>query len=79
MPEVDMGEFSSVDTARDELRKNPPRTTDYVTAWWGDKEAESGHLSNRGYGIGFADVTTSAGHRSFRRPHAIAATGSRLA
>lgn len=60
MPEKDMGKFSSIDTAREEIKKNHPRTADYGTAWWGDKETESGNLSNRGYVIGFKDLATHA-------------------
>ena len=60
MAEIDMGEFSSIDAARAEISKNHPRVLDYSTPWWGDKESESGNLSNRGYVIGFKDIASRA-------------------
>ena len=60
MPEIDKGEFSSVDAARAEIDKNHPRIASYDTPWWGDKDTESGNLSNRGYVIGFKDLGKSA-------------------
>ena len=60
MPEIEMGEFSSVEAARAEIKKNHPGIENYTTPWWGDKETESGNLSNRGYVIGFRNKAVSA-------------------
>jgi hypothetical protein len=60
MPEVDMGEFSSVESALAAIKTNHSRIADYRTAWWGDKETDSGNLSNRGYVIGFKDDASHA-------------------
>jgi hypothetical protein len=60
MPEIDMGEFSSIDAAREAIMKRHPKTAQYADPWWGDKQSESGNLSTRGYVIGFKDVRTSA-------------------
>ena len=60
MPEIDKGTFASFESAMSAIEQNHPKATNYATAWWGDKETESGNLSNRGYVIGFRDVASSA-------------------
>jgi hypothetical protein len=55
MAEQDMGEFTSLETARDRIKENHSRILSYDTPWWGDKETDSGNMSNRGYVIGFKD------------------------
>ncbi len=60
MPEVDMGEFGSFDLAMAAIKKNHHKVGTYDTPWWGDKETESGNMSNRGYVIGFKCSASSA-------------------
>ena len=60
MAEIDMGESSSFETAMEAIKKNHHRVQSYNVAWWGDKESESGNMSNRGYVIGFKDPGSSA-------------------
>lgn len=60
MPEVDMGEFSSVEAALAAIKSNHPRIADYRAPWWGDKDTVSGNMINRGYVIGFRDDASHA-------------------
>jgi hypothetical protein len=59
MAEKDMGEFSSFQTAVTAILTNHNKIMSYDTPWWGDKETDSGNMSNRGYVIGFKDVGSS--------------------
>jgi hypothetical protein len=55
MPEIIIKEvFSSVESAIEKIKSNH-KGLNYETPWWGDKETDSGLLSNRGYVIGFCD------------------------
>jgi hypothetical protein len=63
MGEIDMGEFSSFDKAMEKILANHPKVPLYKEPWWGDKETESGNLSNRGYVIGFKNAESSAQYR----------------
>lgn len=60
MAEIDMGEFSSIEKALEEISKNHPRIAAYATPWWGDKATESGNMNNRGFVIGFKDAGSNA-------------------
>jgi hypothetical protein len=60
MPEVDMGEYSSFQTAMAKIKTNHTNVASYDAPWWGDKETESGNLSNRGYVIGFKNRAMNA-------------------
>ena len=60
MPEKDMGEFSTVEKAREAILANHDKIKSYDTPWWGDKQTQSGNMSNRGYVIGFKDVASKA-------------------
>jgi len=59
MSEIDMGEFTSFETALAEIKKNHSNTPNYSEPWWGDKESGSGNLKNRGFVIGFRDTKTN--------------------
>jgi hypothetical protein len=52
MGEIDMGEFSSFDKALKQIVANHSKVTLYKEPWWGDKETDSGNMSNRGFIIG---------------------------
>ena len=60
MAEKDMGLFSSVENAREAIKSKHPGPPEYGEPWWGDKETDSGNMSNRGYVIGFKDTKTHA-------------------
>jgi len=58
--EKDMGSFSSFDTAMAAIKANHGNVASYEEAWWGDKQTESGLMSNRGFVIGFKDPGSRA-------------------
>lgn len=60
MPEVDLGEFGTIDAARNAILKQHRKIASYDTPWWGDQDTESGNLCNRGRVIGFCDLKTHA-------------------
>lgn len=60
MAEMDMGIFSSVEAAQEAIRQNHPKIKNYDSPWWGDKQTQSGNMSNRGYVIGFRDPSSKA-------------------
>ena len=60
MAEQEMGVFSSLQAAMDRIKKEHSHILSYDTPWWGDKETESGNMSNRGYVIGFKDAGTKS-------------------
>lgn len=60
MAEIDMGEFSTVEKAREAILRNHDKIKSYDIAWWGDKQTQSGNMSNRGYVIGFKNPASKA-------------------
>jgi len=60
MAEIDMGEFSTVEKALEAIQKNHDKIKGYDVPWWGDKQTQSGNMSNRGYVIGFKNIAANA-------------------